>query len=120
MNSLACPDEIHRAFGRRAPTPSAAAPGRNIDRARGLNELSKMIPQSNSNTRNRPRHNAGRNPRPAQAGAKTGSGNPGQWQQKYDHYCNLAQATNSNDAVTREGHWQHAEHFLRLMNGSAS
>ncbi len=30
----------------------------------------------------------------------------------------LAQAT--NDDVTREHHWQHAEHHLRLVNGSAS
>ena len=82
--------------------------------------MSKMISQSNSNTRNRARHNGGRNTRPAQAGQQTAPNNQSQWQRKYDHYCELAQAAGSNDAVTREGHWQHAEHFLRLMNGSAS
>lgn len=95
-----------------------------------LNELSKMISQNNSNTRNRGRHNGGRNTRPAQADQQTAPNNQrpnnqnpnnqSQWQRKYDHYCDLAQAAGSNDAVTREGHWQHAEHFLRLMNGSAS
>jgi hypothetical protein len=84
-----------------------------------------MIPQNNSNGRNRARHNGGRNTRPAQAGQQTAPNNQSpnnqsQWQRKYDHYCDLAQAAGSNDAVTREGHWQHAEHFLRLMNGSAS
>jgi hypothetical protein len=82
--------------------------------------MSKMMPQSNFNGRNRPRPNAGCNTRPAQAGQQTAPNNQSQWQRKYDHYCDLAQATDSNDAVTREGHWQHAEHFLRLMNGSAS
>ena len=84
-----------------------------------------MISQSNSDGRNRARHNnAGRNTRPAQAGQQTAPnnqspGNQNQWQRKYDHYCELAQATGRDDAVTREGHWQHAEHYLRLMNGSA-
>jgi hypothetical protein len=82
--------------------------------------MSKMIPQSNSNGRHRPRPNVTRNTRPAQAGQQNAPNNQSQWQRKYDHYCNLAQATNSDDAVTREHHWQHAEHFLRLMNGSSS
>ena len=82
-----------------------------------------MISQNNSNTRNRARHNGGRNTRPAQQQTATNNQSPNnqsQWQRKYDHYCELAQATGRDDAVTREGHWQHAEHFLRLMNGSAS
>ncbi|HXB51753.1 MAG TPA: DUF4167 domain-containing protein [Rhizomicrobium sp.] len=89
-----------------------------------------MIPQSNSGGRNRARHNGGRNTRPAQAGQQSASNNQSpnnqspnnqsQWQRKYDHYCELAQAAGRDDAVTREGHWQHAEHYLRLMNGSAS
>ncbi len=84
-----------------------------------------MMPPSNFNTRNRPRHNGGRSTRPAQAGQQTATNNQSpnnqsQWQRKYDHYCDLAQAAGSNDAVTREGHWQHAEHYLRLMNGSAT
>jgi len=84
-----------------------------------------MISQNNADGRNRARHNAGRNTRPAQTGQQAGPNNQGsnnhsQWQRKYDHYCELAQATGRDDAVTREGHWQHAEHYLRLMNGSAS
>jgi hypothetical protein len=79
-----------------------------------------MIPQSNFNSRNRPRPNVARNTRPAQASQQYSPNNQSQWQRKYDHYCNLAQATNGDDAVTREQCWQHAEHFLRLMNGSAS
>ena len=87
--------------------------------------MSKMIPQNNSDSRNRSRPNVMRNTRPVQAGQQTApnSQSPNhqsQWQRKYDHYCDLAQAAGSNDAVTREGHWQHAEHYLRLMNGSAS
>ena len=82
--------------------------------------MSKMIPQSNSNGRNRPRPNVARNARLAQAGQQPAPNNQSQWQRKYDHYCTLAQATNNDDTVTREHYWQHAEHFLRLMNGSAS
>lgn len=82
--------------------------------------MSKMIPQNNNNGRNRQRQNVPRNTRPARVGQQTAPANPSQWQRKYDHYCNLAQATNSDDAVTREQHWQYAEHFLRLLNGSAS
>lgn len=78
-----------------------------------------MIPQSNFNGRNRSRPNVARNSRPTHAGQQYSSNNQSQWQRKYDHYCNLAQATNGDDAVTREQYWQHAEHFLRLMNGSA-
>jgi hypothetical protein len=79
-----------------------------------------MIPQSNNSSRNRSRPNISRNTRPAQAGQQAAPNSQSQWQRKYDHYCNLAQATNGDDAVTREHYWQHAEHFLRLMNGSAS
>jgi hypothetical protein len=90
-----------------------------LDRVR-IHEMSQMIPQSNNNNRNRPRPNASRYTRSAQADEKPAPNTQSQWQRKYDHYCQLAQATNSDDAVTREHHWQHAEHFLRLMNGSAS
>jgi hypothetical protein len=44
----------------------------------------------------------------------------GQWQRPYEHYRNLAQQVGDADSVTREHYWQHAEHFFRLMNGSAS
>ncbi|MGB8365705.1 MAG: DUF4167 domain-containing protein [Rhizomicrobium sp.] len=42
-----------------------------------------------------------------------------QWQRHYDHYRNLAQQAGNADSVTREQYWQHAEHYCRLMNGSA-
>jgi hypothetical protein len=83
-------------------------------------EMLKMIPQANSNGRNRPRPNFSRNTRRPPAGQQNASNNPSQWQQKYNYYCTLAQATGGDDAVTREQYWQHAEHFLRMMNGSAT
>ena len=83
-------------------------------------EMLKMIPQTNSNGRNRPRPNFSRNTRRPPASQQNSSNNPSQWQQKYDHYYSLAQATNGDDAVTREQYWQHAEHFLRMMSGSAT
>jgi hypothetical protein len=83
-------------------------------------EMLKMIPQTNSNGRNRPRPNFSRNTQRPQGNQKSSSNDRSRWQQKYDHYCALAQATNGDDAVTREQHWQHAEHYLRMMNGSAT
>lgn len=80
----------------------------------------KMIPQSKNNCRDRARPSLPRNTRPVQATQQAAPHYQSQWQQKYDHYCRLAQATNGGDAVTREQHWQHAEHYLRLMNGSAN
>ena len=82
--------------------------------------MSKMIPQRNFNARNRPRPNVARSTRPAQESRQHSPNNQSQWQRKYDYFCDLAQATNGDDAVTREQYWQHAEHFLRLVNGSAS
>jgi hypothetical protein len=79
-----------------------------------------MIPQSKNNGRKRSWPNVSRNMRPTQAGQQTESHSQSQWQRKYDHYCNLAQATNGDDTVTREQHWQYAEHFLHLINGSAT
>jgi hypothetical protein len=89
-----------------------------LPRAR-IHEKSKMIPQNKNNNRHRGRSNGSRNARSTQAGQQGGPDLRGQWQHKFDHYCNLAQAAFGNDAVTREQYWQHAEHFLRLMNGSA-
>jgi cold shock protein len=43
----------------------------------------------------------------------------GQWQRSYDRYCELARNA-EGDSVTRENYWQYAEHFLRMMNGSAT
>jgi Domain of unknown function (DUF4167) len=49
------------------------------------------------------------------------SGNrPGQWRQNYERYKGLAEGAGSSDAVTREGYWQHAEHFIRLINEAAA
>ncbi len=42
----------------------------------------------------------------------------GDWQRSYERYCDLARNA-VNDTVARENFWQHAEHFLRMMNGSA-
>jgi cold shock protein len=41
-----------------------------------------------------------------------------EWQRSYDRYCDLARHAN-DDVVERERYWQHAEHFLRMINGSA-
>jgi CspA family cold shock protein len=38
------------------------------------------------------------------------------WQRSYDRYCELA--GNCSDLVERERSWQHAEHYLRMLNGS--
>jgi cold shock protein len=43
----------------------------------------------------------------------------GELQRSYNRYCELAQNA-GDDAVTRENYWQHAEHFLRMLNGSAA
>jgi hypothetical protein len=40
----------------------------------------------------------------------------GQWRQTYERYKGLAESAGDTDAVTREGYWQHAEHFIRLIN----
>jgi hypothetical protein len=74
--------------------------------------------QGRNNGRNRSRSDVPRNPRPPDSGGQ--GGGQSQWQRKYEHYCTLAQATNAGDGVTREQHWQNAEHFLRLINGSAT
>lgn len=69
--------------------------------------------QSNNNRqRFQPRQNK---PRPDAA-----TQNPGQWQQRYDHYMKLAEQAPGDDPVARELHWQTAEHFRRLLNGSSN
>jgi CspA family cold shock protein len=42
-----------------------------------------------------------------------------EWQRNYERYVELARNT-IEDRVTREGYLQHAEHYYRMMNGSAS
>jgi len=49
---------------------------------------------------------------------KTQSNEKQSWQRNYDKYIEIAR--HAEDLVTREGHWQHAEHYLRLLNGSAN
>ena len=84
--------------------------------ARGSLKSPKMIPQQNNTARSRVRPAPARPQRPTQVRHPA---NQNQWQRNYDRYCQLAQST-ADDAVMREHYWQHAEHFLRLMNGSAS
>jgi Domain of unknown function (DUF4167) len=45
---------------------------------------------------------------------------PNDWQRSYEHYRNLAVGAAGGDRVTSEQHWQHAEHFRRLINESAA
>jgi hypothetical protein len=44
----------------------------------------------------------------------------GQWRQNYERYKGLAESAGNADAVTRQGYWQHAEHFIRLINEAAT
>jgi hypothetical protein len=78
----------------------------------------KMMPQTNA--RSRSRSASRQTPRPVHAGQSNGRIPQSQWQRNYDHFCQLAQSNLNGDAVTREQYWQSAEHFLRLMNGSAT
>jgi hypothetical protein len=41
------------------------------------------------------------------------------WQRSYGYYRNLAENCANADPHTSEQHWQHAEHFRRLINESA-
>jgi CspA family cold shock protein len=41
------------------------------------------------------------------------------WQRSYDRYVELAR-NSLEDRVAREGYLQHAEHYYRMLNGSAS
>jgi len=45
---------------------------------------------------------------------------PNGWQRSYEYYRNLAVSAAGADRVTSEQHWQHAEHFRRLINESAA
>jgi hypothetical protein len=58
-------------------------------------------------------------PRPASGNGES-KNNPADWQRHYERYCQLAQNAFDVDAVTREQYWQHAEHYRRLLNGSAT
>ena len=42
-----------------------------------------------------------------------------EWQRSYDRYCELARNARE-DVVACQNYWQHAEHFLRMINGSTS
>jgi hypothetical protein len=80
--------------------------------------MHKMINQPTNGERNRSRSKNSRLVGPGQA-SQPGGNNQSRWQQKYDHYCHLAQQADGSDDITREHYWQHAEHFLRLINGSS-
>jgi hypothetical protein len=45
---------------------------------------------------------------------------PNGWQRSYEYYRNLAVSAAGADRVSSERHWQHAEHFRRLINESAA
>lgn len=61
------------------------------------------------------------NTRPVPATPSQASPNRlGQWRQNYEHYKHLAESAGRDDVVTREGYWQHAEHFIRLINEAAA
>jgi hypothetical protein len=60
------------------------------------------------------------NTRPVRAKPSQPSSNRlGEWRQNYERYKSLAESAGRDDAVTREGHWQHAEYFIRLINEAA-
>ena len=72
-----------------------------------------------SNQRNdRARRHGAHAPNNHPASARPAS-HPGQWRQNYERYKTLAESAGDADPVTRENYWQHAEHFLRLINGAA-
>jgi len=62
---------------------------------------------------------ANASPVPA-APSQASSNRHGQWRQNYERYKGLAESAGSADAVTREGYWQHAEHYIRLINEAAA
>jgi hypothetical protein len=51
--------------------------------------------------------------------SQTSASRVGQWRQNYERCKSLAESPGSADAVTRQGYWQHAEHFIRLINEAA-
>jgi hypothetical protein len=79
--------------------------------SRPNNNRSNGGAQRNNRPRFQPRQN-----KPRQDAATQ---NPGQWQQRYDHHMQLAEHASGDDPVARELHWQNAEHFRRLLNGSS-
>ncbi len=49
------------------------------------------------------------------------AGNVAGWRQSFERYMALAQNVGQHeDDVTREGYYQHAEHYLRMMNEAAA
>lgn len=70
---------------------------------------------ANQNPTHRSRPNVPNRNQPRQT--SNPGGNQNQWRARYEHYSNLARQ--AADRVTSEQHWQHAEHFIRLINGTA-
>jgi cold shock protein len=89
-----------------------------------VNTTSKLSHRPRENARKEPAFRNSRLPNPSgdnRFQQKNGNANAAthEWQQKYERYCELARNAN-DDQVAREGYWQHAEHFYRMMNGSAT
>ena len=58
----------------------------------------------------------GKRARPAERGRSAAvSGNP---RTRFERYLTLARA--AKDAIEREGYYQHADHYFRLMNARAA
>ena len=61
------------------------------------------------------------NRRPKANGHRPKAKQSNRFRNNFDHYLELARsAAMSGDEVTAEGHYQHAEHYLRLMNAGAN
>jgi CspA family cold shock protein len=54
-----------------------------------------------------------------QPGGRKSSAPTNEWQRNYDRYVDLAR-NSIEERVAREGYLQHAEHYYRMMTGSAS
>jgi CspA family cold shock protein len=75
---------------------------------------SKNVPKRNRETAHIvPTFHADETARPEAKGKSS------EWQRSYNRFCELAR-NSGDDLVARESLWQHAEHFLRLINGSAT
>jgi len=71
--------------------------------------------QPNRSSQWRGQRNAPRPPR-SPAPSQASPNRIGQWRQTYERYKNLAESAGAGDEVTREGYWQHAEHYIRMIH----
>ncbi len=77
-----------------------------------------MANQNNNGSRQRSSNNNNRYKTQSNGNRQQGSGGESQWRSRFEHFNNLAQQ--ADDRVTRELYWQQAEHYCRLLNGSAN